>query len=89
MPIARTVLGHQFLKCQKHVVRNGWVGVFIDSNRRCGMGTIDNNIAIGDTGLADKRADLAGNIDHLIAALCADAKIFLYNIHDTHIPNLS
>jgi hypothetical protein len=89
MPVARTALGQQFLKRQEQVVRNGWIGVFVDGNRRGSVGTIDNNIAVSDAAPADKRTDLAGNINHLIAALCVDAKIFLDNVHDTHIPNLS
>jgi len=89
MPIARTVLGQQFPKCQKNVVRNGRVGIFIDSNRRGSVRAIDNHIAVSDTALADKRADLACNIDHLVPALSADAKFFLDNIHDKHISNLS
>ena len=81
MPVARTVWGHKLLKRQEHVVRNGWVSVFVDGNGRSSMGAIDNNIAVSNPALADKRADPAGNINHLVAALGADAKIFLGNFH--------
>lgn len=89
MPVARTVPGHQFLKRQKQIVRNGRVGILVYGNSRRSVGTIDNNIAVSDAAFTDERADLVGNINHLVPALCAYAKIILDNIHYTHIPNIS
>jgi len=85
MSVTRTVLGQQFFECQKHIVRNGWIGVLVDSDRCCSVGTIHKNIAVSDTALTDKRTDLAGNINHLVPAFCADAKIFLYNAHYANV----
>lgn len=62
-------------------MRDGRVGVFINGNRRRRMGTIDHHLAVGNAGLADNRLDLAGYINHLVAALCAYTELILYDFH--------
>jgi len=81
MSIARTMLRQQLLERQKQVVRNGRVGILIYGNRGGRVGTINNYIAVGDAASADKRADLAGNINHLTPRSCTYTKLLLNDFH--------
>ena len=60
---------------------DGRIGVFIDCNRRRRMGAIYDHLPVGNAGLADNRLDPAGDINHLVAALCAYAELFLNDFH--------
>ena len=60
---------------------HGWIGVFIDGNRRGRVRTINDDVAVGNAGLADNRLDPAGDINHLVAALRAYTELFLYDFH--------
>jgi hypothetical protein len=81
MAVARAMLGHQLVQRQKDVVLDGGVGVLVDRDGRSGVGTKDNGLAVTDTGVADDRVHLTGDIDHLAPASRADPKIFLNYFH--------
>jgi len=62
-------------------MRDGWIGVFIDGNRRRRMRTIDGRLAVGNSRFTDKRLNPAGDINHLVPVFRAYAKLFLDDFH--------
>jgi hypothetical protein len=88
MPVARTMLGQYIFECQKEVVRNGRVGVFVDGDRCRGVGAIHGDLAVSNAGLTDNITHLAGDINHLVPASRTNAKIFLGDSHNYSILHL-
>ncbi len=88
MAITGAMMGHQLGQGQKYIVGNGRVGVFVYGNcRRC-VRTIDYCIAVGNARLADKRANLACDVNHLVTVFCAYAKLFLDDFHYYYLSHL-
>ena len=82
--VAGATLRHQLFKSQEHIVSNGRVGVFIYGDSRGRVRTIDYCVAVSYARLADERSHLARDINHLVAALGADVKVFLDDFHYCH-----
>jgi len=81
MSIAGTAMRYQFFKGQEYIVRNRRVGIFVYGYRCCRVRTINNAIAICNTGLTNSSINLACNINHLVAVLTAYVKIFFDDSH--------
>ncbi len=81
MPVAGAVGRQQFFQRQENIVRDGRIGVFVDGNRRRCVGAIYDRLPVGNAGLADNRLDLAGDINHLVAALRAHTELLLNYFH--------
>ena len=83
--VAGAMRRHQFGQCQKYIVHNIGVGIFVYGYGGCCVGAIDYHVAIGYAGLHDGRGNLTCDINHLVAAFSAYGKIFF---DDFHLSNL-
>jgi hypothetical protein len=86
MPVARAVGRQQFFQSQENIMRDGRVGVFIDSNRRSRVVAIDDRLAIRNAGFADNRLDLAGDVNHFIAFFRTQTETALNDFHCYYLP---
>jgi len=72
---------YQFGQCQKDIVHDIGVGVFVYGYGGCCVGTVNYHVAVGYAGLPDGRGNLTCDINHLVAAFSAYGKIFFDNFH--------
>jgi hypothetical protein len=81
VPVAGVMRRYQFGQCQKDIVHDIGVGIFINGYGSCCVRAIDHHVAVGYAGLSDGRGNPTCNINHLVAAFSAYGKIFFDNFH--------
>jgi len=81
MSVPRSMMGYEFGKRQKYIVRDGRVSVFVYGNSRRRMWAVDYRIAVGYTRLTYNRPDFTCYVNRLVALLAAHAKIFCNDFH--------
>jgi hypothetical protein len=81
VPVAGVMRRYQFGQCQKDIVHDIGVGIFVYGYGGCCVGAVNYYVAVGDAGLPDGRGDLARYVNHLVAAFSAYGKIFFDDFH--------
>ncbi len=79
--VAGVMRRYQFGQCQKDIVHDIGVGIFINGYGGCCVRAIDHHVAVGYAGLPDGRGNLTCDINHLVTAFSAYGKIFFDNFH--------
>ena len=79
--VAGVMRRYQFGQCQKDIVHDIGVGIFVYGYGGCCMGAVNYNVTVGYAGLPDGRGDLACDINHLVAAFSTYGKLFFDDFH--------
>lgn len=81
VPIPRGILGNETTQRQKHVENDVGIGVFVDRNPCRRVRDVNNHRAVANSRAGHQPLHLVGNLDKLLAVLCANFERF----HDRRI----